>query len=119
MQQSFKIRGNQLSIYERALNDGKLLIDNNTTYNATLLIKDFNNNETVIRIPIQGRTKPKDSIIKAPNSGELLIATREQNYTFPIGSVHFPANTFTTIFISIYRVTLLLLSIHNNKVPVP
>lgn len=54
VQQSFKIRGNQLSIYERALNDGKLLIDNNTTYNATLLIKDFNNNETVIRIPIQG-----------------------------------------------------------------
>ena len=118
VQQSFKIRGNQLSIYERALNDGKLLIDNNTTYNATLLIKDFNNNETVIRIPIQGRTKPKDSIIKAPNSGELLIATREQNYTVPIGSVHFPANTFYDDFYIDLQSDTTTITIHNNKVPV-
>lgn len=48
----------------------------------------------------------------------MLIATREQNYTFPIGSVHFPANTFYDDFYIDLQSDTTTITIHNNKVPV-
>ncbi len=55
VQKLFLEPNNPLSLYSNVISDGKINVQNNLTYQYNIQVTDFNGNERLIRIPIQGQ----------------------------------------------------------------
>ncbi|MDO5607794.1 MAG: peptidoglycan DD-metalloendopeptidase family protein [Capnocytophaga sp.] len=118
VQRLFKTKGNQLkTIYTTQRDDGYITIENGFSYIITIIVEDFKKNETRIQIPIDGKETPIVESSPTPQ-GKLLIAKRDQYYTFENGNVYFPENTFYDDFMITIGSTNDTVNIHNNRTPV-
>ncbi len=117
IQKLFRVPANTLSIYNETIDEGYLHIEENKSYNVSIHIKDFEDNETVIRIPIEGK---KDSILQKEEvkvTDKFLLANRDNIYPLGKHEVYFPKNTFYNNFFIDLKNTNDTLTIHNDKVP--
>ncbi|CEN36538.1 M23 family metallopeptidase [Capnocytophaga cynodegmi] len=95
----YRIKGNRIStIYTENKNEGQLDVQQNTEYLVTIVAEDIKGNISKISIPVEG----KNLDIKEPRavvSGEVVIAGRDQYFTFDGGNVYFPERTFYEDFL--------------------
>ncbi|CEN54576.1 M23 family metallopeptidase [Capnocytophaga canis] len=90
----YKKAGNRIStIYRNIKNNGHIDVQDGMSYLATISVEDIKGNTTRIVLPIEGKQQeiiePKPIV-----EGKLLVAKRDQFYTFENGNVYFPENTF-------------------------
>lgn len=90
----YKKAGNRIStIYRNIKNNGHIDVQDGMSYLATISVEDIKGNTTRIVLPIEG--KQQEIIEPKPIAeGKLLVAKRDQFYTFENGNVYFPENTF-------------------------
>ncbi|CEN49019.1 M23 family metallopeptidase [Capnocytophaga canis] len=90
----YKKAGNRIStIYRNIKNNGHIDVQDGMSYLATISVEDIKGNTTRIVVPIEG--KQQEIIEPKPIAeGKLLVAKRDQFYTFENGNVYFPENTF-------------------------
>ncbi|WP_172916779.1 M23 family metallopeptidase [Capnocytophaga canis] len=94
----YKKAGNRIStIYRNIKNNGHIDVQDGMSYLATISVEDIKGNTTRIVLPIEG--KQQEIIEPKPIAeGKLLVAKRDQFYTFENGNVYFPENTFYNDF---------------------
>ncbi|GIM52565.1 peptidase M23 [Capnocytophaga cynodegmi] len=95
----YRTKGNRIStIYTENKNEGQLDVQQNTEYLVTIVAEDIKGNISKISIPVEG----KNLDIKEPRpmvNGEVVIAGRDQYFTFDGGNVYFPERTFYEDFL--------------------
>lgn len=95
----YRTKGNRIStIYTENKNEGQLDVQQNTEYLVTIVAEDIKGNISKISIPVEG----KNLDIKEPRpvvSGEVVIAGRDQYFTFDGGNIYFPERTFYEDFL--------------------
>ncbi|CEN36839.1 M23 family metallopeptidase [Capnocytophaga cynodegmi] len=95
----YRTKGNRIStIYTENKNEGQLDVQQNTEYLVTIVAEDIKGNISKINIPLEG----KNLDIKEARpmvSGEVVIAGRDQYFTFDGGNVYFPERTFYEDFL--------------------
>ncbi|WP_234859150.1 M23 family metallopeptidase [Aquimarina aquimarini] len=113
----FVEKNNPLTIYKKKTNNGFLTIKDSLSYNYIIHIKDYKNNTTVIKVPIQG--EHTESIIKKERITTEEYAKANENYTYSSGIFDLLIQKG-----SLYHDTYLDISvsgetakIHNNKTP--
>lgn len=117
IQKCFKSLGNNLSIYNKLVNDGKIVVNEGMSYNVELLIHDLEGNLTKVIIPIEGKREPI-KVEKEHNKTEnYVIAKRPNNYDLGLAKVYFPSNTFYEDFYIDLKKGKDTVTIHNNRVP--
>ncbi len=117
IQRCFKTTGNQLGIYNKLYNDGKIIVSDGMTYQVKILIADLEGNTTELNIPVEG--KYQDILIEREEkqSENFLMADRPNNYKLGSSSVYFPANTFYEDFYIDLKNSGDTVQIHNSSIP--
>lgn len=118
IQKCFISPENPLSIYGHKVDNGILTVKEGLSYDVLLKVKDFEGNESVIHIPVEG--KKMESLQKTETliTDHFLRAAIDNNYEFENASVFFPSNTFYENFYIDISSNDSTLVIHNDKVPV-
>lgn len=94
IQKTHRVAKNNLSIYRGLVNDGKILIAENSNYQLQVIAKDFSGNKSVLEIPIQGVTSNALFSKTKDTTAYKIIAKEFQKFTFDDCTVAFPKNTF-------------------------
>lgn len=117
IQKLFIERNNPLSIFKNVEDNGELFIADGLSYEYSIQITDFKNNETRINIPILGKTDSIRIPKKVQTTDHYVYAN--QNYTFQEGKfeVYIPKgalydDTFLDLMVSGDTLTL-----HNDETP--
>ncbi|WP_435622940.1 M23 family metallopeptidase [Flagellimonas sp.] len=116
IQKTFKEPSNRLSIYNELHNDGKIPIEEGLSYTVELHISDYEDNETRLIIPVEGK-KEEIKILKRDNTTEnFVIASKPNNYDIGAAKVYFPANTFYEDFYINLEKGSDTVTIHDNSI---
>lgn len=115
-QRTHRIEKNTLSLYENLINEGKLLIEPQHSYNVEIIAKDYKGNTSSLRIPIKGERfegaiQPKDTTdykIVAANFNKF----QQENVT-----IAFPKNTFYHDCFIDFSVQDSIAKIHEPTIP--
>ncbi|MBU2996596.1 M23 family metallopeptidase [Cellulophaga baltica] len=117
IQRLFKTPRNNMSIYKKVYNDGKIDVSEGLSYNVEILMKDFKDNVTKVVIPVEG----KKEVLKIKKEGEktenYLVARKPNTYNLDGAQVYFPANTFYENFYIDLKKGKDTVMIHNSTVP--
>ncbi len=117
IQLCFIAPGNQLHIYNKLKNNGKIQIKEGLSYSIELLLKDLNGNSTKIIIPVEGKKEPLKIKKKIKITDTYIIAKKPNNYDLGAAKVYFPANTFYKDFYIDLKKGTDTVKIHNSRVP--
>ncbi len=117
IQKTFKSPGNRLSIYNKLVNDGKVVVKEGLSYKVELLIHDLEGNLTKVVIPVEGKRQTVKMAKEKPKTENYVIAKRPNNYDLGLAKVYFPANTFYENFHIELEKGRDTVTIHNNRVP--
>lgn len=118
IQQCFVRPGNRLSVYEGVIDNGIIKIEEGLHYNLEIRIKDFHENETVIKIPVEGKTQEVLTKKEVLVTNDYLIAEKDNAYKIGKASAFFPANTFYDNFYIDLKDEGESVIIHNDEMPV-
>ncbi len=118
IQQCFITPGNKLSVYEGVVDNGIIKIEEGLHYNLEIRIKDFHENETVIKIPVEGKTQEVLTKKEVLITNDYLIAEKDNAYKVGKASVFFPANTFYDNFYIDLKDEGESVIIHTDEMPV-
>jgi len=118
IQQCFITPGNKLSVYEGVIDNGIIKIEEGLHYNLEIRIKDFHENETIIKIPVEGKTQEVLTKKEVLVTNDYLIAEKDNAYKIGKASVFFPANTFYDDFYIDLKDEGESVVIHNDEMPV-
>ncbi len=93
VQKTHKVNANKLSLYEDLINNGKILVEKNASYNVEIIAKDFKNNISSVKIPVRG---VKSNLVykQKDTTNYKIIAKNFQKFTLNNVTVAFPKNTF-------------------------
>lgn len=117
IQKTFKAPGNRLSIYNKLINDGKVVVKEGLSYKVELLIHDLEGNLTKVVIPVEGKRQTVKMNKEKSKSDNYVVANRPNNYDLGLAKVYFPANTFYENFHIELEKGRDTVTIHNNRVP--
>ena len=117
IQKTFKSPGNRLSIYNKLINDGKVVVKEGLSYTVELLLHDLEGNLTKVIIPIEGKRQPVKMAEEKTKTENYVIANRPNNYDLGLAQVYFPSNTFYENFHIELEKGNDTITIHNNRVP--
>ena len=117
IQKTFKSPGNRLSIYNKLVNDGKVVVKEGLSYKIELLIHDLEGNLTKVVIPVEGKRQTVKMAKEKSKTENYVIAKRPNNYDLGLAKVYFPANTFYENFHIELEKGRDTVTIHNNRVP--
>ena len=117
IQKTFKSPGNRLSIYNKLVNDGKVVVKEGLSYKVELLIHDLGGNLTKVVIPVEGKRQTVKMAKEKSKTENYVIAKRPNNYDLGLAKVYFPANTFYDNFHIELEKGRDTVTIHNNRVP--
>ncbi len=109
--------GNELSIYNTKLHDGKINIEAGKNYNIIIKLKDFEDNTTTIQIPVKGEELAVKNAPEMKKTNYYLMANRDNFYEVGNASMYFPANTFYKNFYIDLSGEGNSFQIHNREVP--
>ncbi|WP_046745772.1 M23 family metallopeptidase [Kordia zhangzhouensis] len=117
VQRCFVTPANELSIYDKAIDNGMITIEDGKEYTVTLKIKDFKNNTTTVTIPVIGKEQPislQQEQAKTPH-----FVTRNESHTLQkeLVSVYIPKETFyEDFYFDLSKDTNGYYTIHNENV---
>lgn len=94
IQRCFVMPYNRLSIYRQKVNNGIITIKDGAACTVLLKARDFQNNESMIQIPVIGKKQPVLYKKEIPLTGTYLEAGAENRYDLGAVSVNFPPHTF-------------------------
>ncbi|NNK17699.1 MAG: M23 family metallopeptidase [Maribacter sp.] len=117
IQKTFKSPGNRLSIYNKLINDGKVVVKEGLSYKVELLIQDLEGNLVKVVIPVEGKRQTVKMANEKSKTENYVIAKRPNNYDLGLAKVYFPANTFYENFHIELKKGNDTVTIHNNRVP--
>lgn len=117
IQKVFKSPGNRLSIYNKLVNDGKIVVKEGLSYKVELLIHDLEGNLTKVVIPVEGKRQQIKIKGEPKKTQNYVIAKRPNNYDLGLAKVYFPSNTFYEDFYLDLKEGKDTVTIHNNRVP--
>lgn len=117
IQKTFKSPGNRLSIYNKLVNDGKVVVKEGLSYTVELLIHDLEGNLVKLVIPVEGKRQSVKIAKEKPNTENYVIAKRPNNFDLGSAKVYFPANTFYEDFHIELEKGGDTVTIHNNRIP--
>jgi len=117
IQKTFKSPGNRLSIYNKLVNDGKVVVKEGLSYTVELLIHDLEGNLVKLVIPVEGKRQSVKIAKEKPNTENYVIAKRPNNFDLGSAKVYFPANTFYEDFHIELEKGSDTVTIHNNRIP--
>ncbi len=113
----FVEKNNPLTVFKNKVNNGFLSIKDTFSYNYEIQVKDFNDNTSVIKIPIKGQSL--DSIIKkeTPKYSEFANASENYSYSSGIFDLFIPKGSlYENSYLDI-SVKGEIAKIHNNRTP--
>ena len=117
IQKCFKTPGNNLSIYNTLVNNGKIVVKEGLSYQVELIIQDFDGNHIKIHIPVEGKKQPVLTSKEIKVTDHFVTANRPNNFDLGLAKVYFPANTFYEDFFIDLKSGTDTVGIHNNRVP--
>ena len=117
IQKCFKTPGNRLSIYNKLVNDGKIVVKEGFSYTVEILICDLEGNLTKLAIPVEGKRQTLKITEEKPKTDNYVVANRPNNYDLGLAKVYFPANTFYENFHIELKNGSDTVTVHNNRVP--
>ncbi|WP_275316284.1 M23 family metallopeptidase [Tenacibaculum bernardetii] len=93
VQKTHKVDANKLSLYENLINNGKILVEKNASYNVEIIAKDFKNNTASVKIPVRG---VESNLVyqQKDTTNYKIVAKNFQKFTLNNVTVAFPKNTF-------------------------
>ena len=117
IQRCFKAPGNQLSIYKKLYNDGKIDVKEGSSYTVEIRIRDLEGNTVNVTIPVEGVREPLLKKREARKTPYYLKSKQPNNYDLGIARVYFPENTFYEDFHIDLQPGKDTVRIHNNSIP--
>lgn len=117
IQKCFKSAGNNLSIYNKLVNDGKIEVKAGLSYNVELFVQDLEGNKIKVLIPIEGKKEAISAKNKSKKTDNYVMAKRPNNYDLGLAKVYFPSNTFYENFYIDLIPGKDTVTIHNNRIP--
>ena len=91
IQKCFRDAGNQLSIYKELQNDGKIEVQEGMSYQVELSLTDLAGNETLLRIPVEGRAQA--ALVRREEAVTPYFVRADKPASFELGkaNAYFPA----------------------------
>ena len=116
VQKTHKVKTNRLKIYENLVNNGKILIEDNASYNVEIIAKDFKKNSSSIKIPIRGVNN--NLLFQEKDTTAYKISSKEFNkFTQNNVTIAFPKNTFYEDCFIDFSIDKGVAKIHNPTIP--
>ena len=116
VQKTHKVKTNRLKIYENLVNNGKILIEDNASYNVEIIAKDFKKNSSSIKIPIRGVNN--NLLFQEKDTTAYKISSKEFNkFTQNNLTIAFPKNTFYEDCFIDFSIDKGVAKIHNPTIP--
>ncbi|MFD2567807.1 M23 family metallopeptidase [Pseudotenacibaculum haliotis] len=117
VQKTYREKANKLSIYENLINDGMLDIQEGLNYNIQIIIKDFDENTTEIKIPVIGKKSEVIFTKKPDTTAYKIVANKFQKFSKDGITIAFPKNTFYEDVYLDFEVTNGVAKIHRPNIP--
>ena len=118
VQRCFVTPANELSIYDKAVDNGVITVEDGNEYTVVLKIKDFKNNTTTITIPVIGKTQTITRKKEAEKTPHLVTRTTSQTLKKDEVSVYIPKETFyEDFYFDLSKDENGHYNIHNESVP--
>jgi hypothetical protein len=117
IQKLFVQKGNPLSLFKDADNDGYILVEDSTSSVYKIRIQDFKGNETWITIPIIGKKLESTQIMDEKISSYFINAEQVTSLKKDKVSVYIPANTFYDDAYLDFDVKSDTLKLHKDIIP--
>lgn len=117
IQKCFRAPGNQLSIYNVLVNDGKIAVKDGLSYKVELLLSDFDGNLTKLIIPVEGKKEQISTAKDIKKTDDYVSAKRPNTFNLGAAEVYFPSGTFYEDFYIDLKKDNDTVTIHNNTVP--
>lgn len=94
IQKCFRDAGNQLSLYKELQGDGKIEVLEGMSYQVELSLTDLAGNETLLRIPVEGRAQP--AMVRREEAVTPYYVRADKPASFELGkaNAYFPAGCF-------------------------
>ncbi len=118
IQKLFKEPSNKLSIYKEQYLDGKLVIQEGLSYEVVISLKDVEENETIVRIPVQGKNEEKKIVKQVATTDHFIEASKPASFSLGKAKVYFPASTFYDDFYMQLDQAGDTITVHNDRVAV-
>jgi hypothetical protein len=117
IQKLFKEEKNKLSIYDNLINDGKVNIQEGLNYVIEIIAKDFQGNQSILKIPIIGQSN--NAILKKEKdtTNYKIIANNFQKFTEKNVTIAFPKNTFYADTFIDFKVDAGIAQVHMPIIP--
>ncbi len=110
-------KNNPLSIYSNVIDNGIVPISDSLSYSICITIKDFKNNSTVIKIPVEG--VPAKDVIKSKKNITNYIARANHNFVYSKNDidVYIPKGAlYEDVYLNI-ETQGETIKLHNNRTP--
>lgn len=94
IQKCFRVAGNKLSLYNTLFNEGSIDIAPGQSYFVELEISDLAGNQTLLKIPVEGKKQP---VLVSKNPGKtsyFVYADKPSSFKLSGAQVYFPAGSF-------------------------
>lgn len=116
VQKTFKHPKSTLSMYKDLIDDGKIFIKKDSTYNIEIIAKDFKGNSSIIEIPVTGVAS---TVIfsKKDTTAYKIIAQNFHKFKQKNVTVAFPKNTFYDNFYLDFKVENGIAKVHEPTIP--
>jgi hypothetical protein len=94
IQKFFRVEGNKLSLYNTLFNEGGIDVAPGQSYLVELQISDLAGNQTLLRIPVEGKKLPV-LVTEAPEKSPYFVyAGKPASFNLGKAQVYFPAGSF-------------------------
>ncbi len=94
VQKTFKENANKLSIYENLVNNGIIDVKHNMNYTVEIIVKDFSDNTSTLKIPVRGKQNASSLKRVIDTSGLKILAGNFHKFVKDGITIAFPKNTF-------------------------
>lgn len=117
VQQCFVLPYNKLSIFNKKTNNGYIDINDGLDYIIEIKVKDFKNNISTIKVPVQGKKELPTKLKESVKTNNLLISGRDNIFEIGKATAFFPQNAFYENLYLDLKENDGIYTIHNDKVP--
>lgn len=109
---------NPLSIYNKSLSDGKVMVLDQLSYKIDITVEDAKGNTKIIYIPLEGQSQLNNNTIIKESSPFVAMPNQSFSYSCEYASVSIPKNAvYDAVPLHIEELPGNRLSIHENSVP--
>jgi len=117
IQKLFLSAGNRLSLYNTLYNEGKIRVVPGEGYQVELRVSDLAGNQTVLRIPVEGKKLPVMEPAEVLKTPYYVHADKPGSFELGRAQVYFPAGTFYSDTYLDLSSDSLLVKLHEPSIP--